>query len=63
VPLNHTLELLDRPVTSESGLRLKNVMPGFIEPEEIAAAIAYLASDDARSVTGASLVVDRGMLC
>jgi 2-keto-3-deoxy-L-fuconate dehydrogenase len=34
----------------------------FITPEEIAAAIAYLASPDARSTTGASLVVDGGFV-
>jgi NAD(P)-dependent dehydrogenase (short-subunit alcohol dehydrogenase family) len=37
-------------------------MPGLSAPSEIAAAIAYLASDDARSITGASLVIDRGAL-
>jgi NAD(P)-dependent dehydrogenase (short-subunit alcohol dehydrogenase family) len=31
------------------------------EPAEIAAAIAYLASDDASYVTGASLLVDGGL--
>ncbi len=30
------------------------------EPEDIAAAVAFLASDDARFVTGQSLVVDGG---
>ncbi len=33
---------------------------GFAEPEEIAAAVVYLASDDARHVTGADLPVDNG---
>ena len=33
---------------------------GFAEPEEIAAAVLYLASDDARHVTGADLPVDNG---
>jgi acetoacetyl-CoA reductase/3-oxoacyl-[acyl-carrier protein] reductase len=30
------------------------------EPEDIAAAVAFLASDDARHMTGQSLVVDGG---
>jgi meso-butanediol dehydrogenase/(S,S)-butanediol dehydrogenase/diacetyl reductase len=38
------------------------VMPGLSQPDEIAEAIAYLASDAARSVTGAALVVDRGSI-
>ena len=42
--------------------RMMGVMPGFMPPSDIADAIAYLASDAASSVTGASLVVDRGTL-
>jgi meso-butanediol dehydrogenase / (S,S)-butanediol dehydrogenase / diacetyl reductase len=40
--------------------RLGSVLPGFVAPEEIAEAIAYLASDTARSITGTTLVVDGG---
>jgi NAD(P)-dependent dehydrogenase (short-subunit alcohol dehydrogenase family) len=32
------------------------------QPEDIAAAIAFLASDDARFITGAALAVDGGRL-
>ena len=35
---------------------------GGAEPEDIASAVAYLASEDARKVTGATLVVDCGQL-
>ena len=42
--------------------RLNGVMPGLIEPSEIAEAIAYLASDAARSVTGLALAVDLGVV-
>jgi NAD(P)-dependent dehydrogenase (short-subunit alcohol dehydrogenase family) len=37
------------------------IAPGFSEPEEIAEAIAYLASDAARSVTGVALPIDKGV--
>jgi NAD(P)-dependent dehydrogenase (short-subunit alcohol dehydrogenase family) len=40
--------------------RLASVLEGFVTPEEIAEAIAYLASDAARMITGTSLVVDGG---
>ena len=33
---------------------------GFAEPEEVAGAVLFLASDDARHVTGADLPVDDG---
>lgn len=46
----------------QANMRMYPLMPGFTEPDEIAEAIAYLASDVARSVSGASLVVDRATL-
>jgi NAD(P)-dependent dehydrogenase (short-subunit alcohol dehydrogenase family) len=41
---------------------LARTLPGgrFIEPEEIAAGILYLASDESRSVTGTDLVINNG---
>ena len=42
--------------------RTYNVLPpGFAQPDEIAEAIAYLASDAARSVTGAAFMIDGGI--
>ncbi len=42
--------------------RTFNVLPpGFSDPSEIAEAIAYLASDAARSVTGAAFMIDGGV--
>jgi len=42
--------------------RSTSIMPGFIPPAEIAENILFLASDAAASVTGANLVVDRGVV-
>ena len=42
--------------------RLNGVMPGLIEPSEVAESIAYLASDAARSVTGIALPLDLGVV-
>ena len=39
------------------------LVPRLGQPEDIAAAVAFLASDDAAFVTGAELDVDGGMLC
>jgi NAD(P)-dependent dehydrogenase (short-subunit alcohol dehydrogenase family) len=40
--------------------RLMAVHEGWVTPEEIAAAIAYLASHESRSITGTTLVIDGG---
>jgi meso-butanediol dehydrogenase / (S,S)-butanediol dehydrogenase / diacetyl reductase len=40
--------------------RLQMLVPGVISPDEIADAVAYLASDSARTITGHSLVIDGG---
>jgi NAD(P)-dependent dehydrogenase (short-subunit alcohol dehydrogenase family) len=31
-----------------------------LDPSEVAAAVAYLCSDEARSITGSTLVIDGG---
>jgi meso-butanediol dehydrogenase/(S,S)-butanediol dehydrogenase/diacetyl reductase len=65
---------VDTPLSSNAGAtmpsdvdwsmfaRMQGVLPGFMPPRDVSAAIAYLASDDASSVTGAALVIDRGTL-
>ena len=61
---------IDTPITKAFRLPeganpklLERIMPlaGFAKPETCAAAIAFLASDDAAHVNGANLVVDGGM--
>jgi NAD(P)-dependent dehydrogenase (short-subunit alcohol dehydrogenase family) len=37
-----------------------NPMPGIVQPEDVAAAVAFLASDDARWITGHTLPIDGG---
>jgi len=46
----------DLELVSRMGL-----VPRLSEPDEIAAAVVYLASDDARSINGAALVIDGGV--
>lgn len=62
-PMTQTLAA-ELPADTDWGAmaKMSGVLPGAMEPSEIAAAIAYLASDDARGVTGADLVIDHGTL-
>ncbi|MCW5749284.1 MAG: glucose 1-dehydrogenase [Alphaproteobacteria bacterium] len=50
------------PEAARERSRRRHAMGRFGKPEEIAAAIAYLASDDADFVTGVALPVDGGWL-
>ena len=48
---------------AEEGFRGLNLLPvATVEPEDVSAAVAWLASDDARMVTGAAIPVDAGNL-
>lgn len=47
---------------SEAPIDMGNAMPvDAVEPEDIAAAVAWLVSDEARYVTGITLPVDAGL--
>jgi NAD(P)-dependent dehydrogenase (short-subunit alcohol dehydrogenase family) len=63
-PMWKSTEMWPKQVAETSGLdaALKALVTdqGFAEPEEIAAAVVFLASEDARHVTGADLPVDDG---
>jgi NAD(P)-dependent dehydrogenase (short-subunit alcohol dehydrogenase family) len=40
----------------------QSVIPGFMPPSDVAESLLFLASDAAASITGANLVVDRGVI-
>jgi SDR family mycofactocin-dependent oxidoreductase len=63
-PMNDGLAELEGLTTREIAERSAgNLLPvPWIEPEDVAHAVLYLASDRARYVTGAPLVVDAGLL-
>ncbi len=59
----HTRQWLEQLVAeSETPIDMGNAMPvDAVEPEDIAAAVAWLVSDEARYVTGITLPVDAGL--
>jgi len=59
-PMNRTVEFPD----DVDGKLIRRYMTqrGFAQPEDIASAIAYLASDEARAVHGSIFSVDNGMM-
>ena len=50
------------PEAALEAFRAMNPSQRVVQPADVAAAVAYLASDDAAMVTGADLVVDGGRL-
>ncbi|MGJ5832305.1 SDR family NAD(P)-dependent oxidoreductase [Streptomyces ossamyceticus] len=55
------LDAADDPDAERAALNARQPMGRLVTPDEVAAAIAYLASPAAASVTGTSLAVDGGM--
>lgn len=55
------LDATDDPLSARAALKARQPMGRLGEPEEIAKAIIYLASDDAAFVTGTAFVIDGGL--
>jgi len=49
-----------RGIPSEIFMKAGSALQRLAQPEEIAAAVAYLVSDDASFITGSTLAVDGG---
>ncbi len=58
--VEHFIESSDDPEATEKEFNELNPMPDWIQPEDVAAAVAFLASDDARYITGHTLPIDGG---
>ncbi|MEL6926032.1 MAG: SDR family oxidoreductase [Bacteroidota bacterium] len=58
--VEHFIEESDDPEATKEEFDELNPMPGWIQPEDVAAAVAFLASDEARYITGHTLPIDGG---
>jgi NAD(P)-dependent dehydrogenase (short-subunit alcohol dehydrogenase family) len=58
--VSHKYTHPDLPIDQETGLQVMGALGRLAEPAEIAAAVAFLVSDDARYVTGRTIPVDGG---
>ncbi len=58
--VEHFIEESEDPEAREKEFSELNPLPGWIQPEDVAAAVAFLASDDARYITGVALPIDGG---
>ncbi|MFY7626551.1 SDR family NAD(P)-dependent oxidoreductase [Streptomyces sp. NY05-11A] len=59
--VNRLLDAADDPEAERAALNARQPMGRLVTPDEVAAAIVYLASPAAASVTGTALAVDGGM--
>jgi NAD(P)-dependent dehydrogenase (short-subunit alcohol dehydrogenase family) len=57
------LRIMDNPEAGQAWLAARVPLGRLGRPEEVAAVACFLASDEASYVTGATFVVDGGMLC
>lgn len=55
-------DLMRSMALTEEMCTAANAQPGMVQPEDVAAAAAFLLSDDARFITGHTLPVDAGTL-
>lgn len=61
--LTPMLAAIDRERTGPDDFRERHPIGRYAQPEEIAAAVAFLVSDDASFVVGSALMVDGGYTC
>ncbi|WP_019529283.1 SDR family NAD(P)-dependent oxidoreductase [Dasania marina] len=54
------IEKADNPAATEQALKDRAPLQRIAAPSEIAKAVAYLASDDAKNITGIALAIDGG---